>query len=117
MRMCTKCDAETASTIGFSGEELCSTCYADIPLHIRKMDIGEAKSEAVMVRVFIKDGGQQVIGLPASLFVGLAISIRKNGSEKVQLGSGESIIVTGILVTGKDFYEDGRMILVEGKEE
>ena len=69
----------------------------------------------ISITAIIKDGGYEKLQIPSKFLSELALSIKKNGSEIVQLRD-RSIIVAGILVAGKDI---GERIIVCGdyKEE
>ncbi|APC48974.1 hypothetical protein BME96_12570 [Virgibacillus halodenitrificans] len=70
----------------------------------------------ITVAAFTKGGGQESIVLPGELLIDLADNIKKNGSETVHLSSGKSFEVTGLLITGKEFHKEGRIIVSEGLE-
>jgi len=69
----------------------------------------------ISITALIKDGGDRQLQITSEILGELALSIKKNGSEVVQLKDGE-IVVAGILIVGKDI---GERIIVCGdyKEE
>lgn len=70
----------------------------------------------INVAVFTKGGGQESVVLPGNFLIDLADNIKKNGSETVHLSSGRSFEVTGLMITGKEFHKESRIIVSEGEE-
>jgi len=58
----------------------------------------------ISITALIKDGGDKQLQITSEMLGELSLSIKKNGSEVVQLKD-KSIIVVGILITGKDMGE------------
>lgn len=58
----------------------------------------------ISITAIIKDGGYEKLQIPSDMLSELALSIKKNGSEIVQLKD-RWITVTGILIAGKDIGE------------
>ena len=58
----------------------------------------------ISITALIKDGGDKQLQITSEMLGELALSIKKNGSEAVQLKD-KSIIVAGILISGKDMGE------------
>jgi len=58
----------------------------------------------ISITAIIKDGGDRQLQITSEMLGELALSIKKNGSEVVQLKDG-SIVVAGILIVGKDIGE------------
>ena len=67
----------------------------------------------ISITAIIKDGGYENFQVPSEFLSELAMSIKKNGSEVVQLKD-RSAIVAGILIAGKDI---GERIIVCGDYE
>jgi len=58
----------------------------------------------ISITALIKNGGDKQLQITSEMLGELALSIKKNGSEVVQLKN-ESIIIAGILIAGKDIGE------------
>jgi len=58
----------------------------------------------ISITALIKDGGDKQLQITSEMLGELALSIKKSGSEAVQLKD-KSIIVAGILISGKDMGE------------
>ena len=58
----------------------------------------------ISITALIKNGGDKQLQITSEILGELALSIKKNGSEVVQLKN-ESIIIAGILISGKDIGE------------
>jgi len=64
----------------------------------------------ISITAIIKDGGDRQLQITSEMLGELALLIKKNGSEVVQLNDGE-IIVVGILIAGKDI---GKRVILCG---
>lgn len=84
---------------------------------MKKMDIDKAKETAIFIKIFIKGGGEETIGLPADFVLDLTHSITTKGYETLHLSGGKTIEVTGFLVYGKEFNKDKRFIIAGHSEE
>jgi len=58
----------------------------------------------ISITALIKDGGDKQLQITSEMLGELALSIKKNGSEVVQLKDKE-IIIAGILIAGKEVGE------------
>lgn len=83
---------------------------------MKKLEKDIARKEALSVMVFLKNDGQKTIGIPKSLLTDLIVELQSKGSVDVHLADGTSLEVTGLLITGKDFHDDERIILTGMKE-
>jgi len=64
----------------------------------------------INITALIKDGGDKQLQITPEMLGELALSIKKNGSEVVQLKD-RSIIIDGILISGKRILERGLLFV------
>jgi hypothetical protein len=76
----------------------------------------ELNDTIIPLTVFIKSGGQESINCPAPFVVDLIKSIREKGFETMHLSGGRSIEVTGVLMGGRVFHQEERVIFVGVKD-
>lgn len=84
---------------------------------MRSMTLEQAEQEALTVSVFLEGGGQENLGLPESFIPEIAKGLKSKGYEVVKLSDGRSLMIHGILIASRKFYDTERVIMVGVKEE
>jgi hypothetical protein len=70
----------------------------------------KARETSLFITAFVRGGGQEKIGVPTELVTDLIKTIQKEGYALLQLAGEKSLEITGILVTGKIFHQEERII-------